>query len=231
MFFISRSIIFKSLINALLLGLIIVLGVFMTLLVSKILSNTILKGESSMFILELPPYRKPQIKKIIIRSLLDRTIFVLGRALIIAAPMGLIIYLLTNINISGVSLLSHLSNILNPVGKFIGLDGVILTAFLLGIAANEIVVPIMLMIYISNSYLIDITNLDYMKQVLLSNNWSIVTAICFLVFVLFHFPCSTTLLTIKKETGSIKWTVVSAFLPLFIGFILCFIIYHISLLF
>ena len=231
MLVISRSIILKSCLNALLLGLIIVLGVFMTLVVSKILSTTILKGESSLFILELPPYRKPQIKKLIIRSLLDRTIFVLGRALVVAAPMGLIIYLLNNISIDGINILVYLSNIINPIGKFMGLDGVILVAFILGIGANEIVVPIMLMIYISNSYLIDINDLDYMKSILVQNNWTIVTAICFLIFVLFHFPCSTTLLTIKKESGSIKWVLLSILIPLVIGIVLCSLIYHISLLF
>ena len=231
MFFVSRSIILKSLLNALLLGLIIIIGVIITFIISNILSKTILKGQPSLFILELPPYRKPQIKKIIIRSLLDRTIFVLGRALIVAAPMGLIIYLLTNIDINNASLLVHLSNFLNPIGKFIGLDGVILVAFILGIAANEIVIPIMLMIYMSSSYLIDITNLDYMKDILIKNNWTVITALCFLIFVLFHFPCSTTLLTIKKETQSIKWTLIAFILPFIIGIILCSLIYHISLLF
>lgn len=231
MFFVSRSIILKSFLNALLLGLIIVFGIFVTLVVSRILSKTLLKGESSLFVLELPPYRKPQIKKLIIRSLLDRTIFVLGRALIVAAPMGLVIYLLNNLNINGISILVYLSNLINPIGKFMGLDGVILIAFILGMAANEIVVPIMLMIYISNSYLIDISNLDYMKEILINHNWTIVTALCFLVFVLFHFPCTTTILTIKKETGSVKWTILSIVLPLIIGTLICSIIYHLSLLF
>lgn len=231
MFFISRNIILKSLLNATILALIIVLGIFMTLLISKILSKTILKGVPSLFILELPPYRKPQIIKVIVRSLFDRTLFVLGRSLIIAAPMGILIYLLTNININDTSLLIHISNFLNPVGKFIGLDGVIITGFIIGIAANEIVVPIIMMIYISNSYLIDITNLNTMKQILINNNWTIVTAICFLIFVLFHFPCSTTLLTIKKETGSIKWVLLSILIPLFIGIIMCSFVYHLSLLF
>lgn len=231
MFFVSRNIILKSLLNASILALIIILGIFMTLVVSKILSKTILRGLPSLFILELPPYRKPQITKVIIRSLLDRTLFVLGRALIIAAPMGIIIYLLTNININDVSLLTHMSNILNPVGQFMGLDGVILTGFILGVAANEIVVPIIMMIYISNSYLIDINNLTTMKQILLNHHWTIITAICFIIFVVFHFPCSTTILTIKKETGSLKWTILSIILPLFIGVVMCSIIYHISLLF
>lgn len=231
MFFISRNIIIKSLLNAGILALIIIIGVFITLIVSKILSKTILKGVPSLFILELPPYRKPQISKIIVRSIFNRTLFVLGRALMIAAPMGIIIYLLTNININNNSLLIHMSNILNPIGKTIGLDGVILTGFILGIAANEIVVPIIMMIYISNSYLMDITNLNTMKQILVNNHWTMITAICFLIFVLFHFPCSTTLLTIKKETGSLKWTILSILIPLVIGIILCFIVYHLSLLF
>lgn len=230
-FLIGKNVIFKSLLSALFLTLIIIIGIFMTFLVSNILSKTILKGNQSLFILELPKYRKPQIGKLLIRSLLDRTIFVLGRSILVAAPMGLFIYILNNIKVFDISLLKHFSNFLNPLGNFIGLDGVILCGFLLGIVANEIVIPIILMIYLSNSYLIDISNLSYIKEILLNNNWTIITAICFLIMMLFHFPCTTTILAIKRETNSIKWTLLSIFIPLLIGIILCFLIYHLSLLF
>lgn len=204
--------------------LIIVLGISLTFLVSYILSKTILKGYPTSFTLELPPYRKPQIGKVIIRSIFDRTIFVLGRSIIVAAPAGALIWLLANINISGDSLLVYISNFLNPFGNMLGLDGVILLAFILGFPANEIVIPIMLMCYLQNSSLIEFENLHTIKNILLDNGWTIKTAICMLIFTLCHFPCSTTCLTIKKETGSWKWTLLAMVLPTIIGIILCFLI-------
>ena len=227
-FFIGvSSSVFNSFLSILLLTIIILISIFMTFIVSKILSITILKGIQSSFILELPPYRKPLFFKVIIRSIFDRTLFVLGRAVIVSIPAGLIIWLLNNIYISDMNILNHLSNILNNFGLLLGMDGVILLAFLLGFPANEIVIPIMLMIYMSNNSLIDISNLNVLKNILVSNGWTFITAISVLIFTLFHFPCSTTLLTIKRETNSIKWTIISFIIPLIIGIVLCFIVSNI----
>lgn len=224
MFFIIESKFFNSIINVLILTLAILLSIFITFIVSKILSKTILKGIPSFFTLELPPYRKPQVVKVIVRSILDRTLFVLGRAVLISIPAGVIIWLCANITIGGETLISIISNFLDPFGKLIGLDGVIVFAFILGFPANEIVIPIIMMSYLSNSTIIDISNLNVVKDILTSNGWTITTAICIIIFILFHFPCSTTVLTIKKETGSLKWTILSFLLPLVIGISLCFII-------
>ena len=224
MFFIIESKLFNSLLSVAILTLLILLSVFATLIISKILSKTILKGMPSFFTIELPPYRKPSIIKVIIRSIFDRTLFVLGRAVIVAIPAGVVIWLCANINIGGNSIISIFSDFLNPVGIILGMDGIILLAFILGFPANEIVIPIMMMGYLSNSHLIDISSLSTMKTILLSNGWTIKTALCTLIFILFHFPCSTTILTIKKETGSIKWTILSFILPLLIGIVLCLLI-------
>ena len=224
MFFIIESKFFNSIINVLILTLAILLSIFITFIVSKILSKTILKGIPSFFTLELPPYRRPQVVKVIVRSILDRTLFVLGRAILISIPAGVIIWLCANITIGGETLISIISNFLDPFGKLIGLDGVIVLAFILGFPANEIVIPIIMMSYLSNSTIIDISNLNVAKDILTSNGWTITTAICIIIFILFHFPCSTTVLTIKKETGSLKWTILSFLLPLVIGISLCFII-------
>ena len=224
MFFIIESKFFNSIINVLILTLAILLSIFITFIVSKILSKTILKGIPSFFTLELPPYRRPQVVKVIVRSILDRTLFVLGRAILISIPAGVIIWLCANITIGGETLISIISNFLDPFGKLIGLDGVIVLAFILGFPANEIVIPIIMMSYLSNSTIIDISNLNVVKDILTSNGWTITTAICIIIFILFHFPCSTTVLTIKKETGSLKWTILSLLLPLVIGISLCFII-------
>ena len=224
MFFIIESKIFNSFINVLILTLLILISIFITLIVSKILSITILKGFPSFFTIELPPYRKPSIIKVIIRSILDRTLFVLGRAVVVAIPAGILIWTFANVSIGNSSIINILSNILNPIGAILGMDGVILLAFILGFPANEIVIPIMMMTYLSNSHLVDISNIHTMKSILLSNGWTIKTAICTLIFILFHFPCSTTLLTIKKETNSTKWMLISFILPLLIGIALCLIV-------
>lgn len=217
----TKSNIFHSFLNVCLLTCVILSGIIITFIVSRILSKTILRGIPSFFILELPPYRKPQIGKIIIRSIFDRTIFVLGRAIFIAIPSGLLIWILANISINNINILGHLSNLFNNYGLLLGMDGVILLAFLLAFPANEIVMPIMLMIYTSKSTLVDISNINTLKEVLINNNWNYITAISVLIFTLFHFPCSTTLLTIKKETNSIKWTIIAFFLPFIIGMLLC----------
>lgn len=230
-FSITSNTVLNTTINVLLLTFVIIFAVFITFIVSKILSKTILKGRNSFFVLELPPYRKPQIIKVLIRSLIDRTLKILLRSIVVAAPAGLIIWLLTNINIGSFNILSHISNFLNPLGLLIGLDGVILASFLLGFPANEIVLPIIIMGYMSSSVMIDISDLNIIKDLFINNGWNIVTAICMIIFVVFHFPCSTTMITIYKETKSIKWTLLSFLLPLFIGVILCMLVNFISLIF
>ena len=219
MFFAAES----SSIAVLILTGVIIGGVMLTFLMSKFLSVTLLKGTPSSFMLELPPYRRPQIGKIIVRSVLDRTLFVLGRAVAVAAPSGAAIWLLSNINIEGVSLLTHLSLFLDPVGNFFGMDGAILLAIILGFSANEIVVPLIMMIYMSNGTITEYESLASLKEIFTANGWTAATAVCTIIFMVCHFPCSTTLLTIKKETGSCKWTALAFFLPLVTGLLLCFI--------
>ena len=205
----------------------IIFSILITLIISKILSKTILKGEQSSFTLELPPYRKPKILKTIIRSILDRTIFVLGRAIYITIPAGIIIWFLTNTNINNIPILSYIINFLEPLGTLIGLDGTILTAFIIGLPANEIVIPIMLMSYQELNTLIDYNSASELNSLLKAQGWTIITAISFIIFTICHFPCGTTLLTIKKETNSMKWTIVSILIPTIIGISLCFIISNI----
>ncbi len=224
MFFITSKGIGSSLLSSGILLLTILSGIIMTLIVSKILSLTILKGIPSSFTLELPPYRKPQFTKVIVRSVLDRTLFVLGRACMVAVPSGLIIWLLANTDINGISLLSYCSEFLDPFGQFIGLDGVILLAFILGFPANEIVVPIIIMTYLAEGSILELSDLNELRELFINNGWDISTAVCMLIFTLFHFPCSTTCLTIKKETGSIKWTLTAFILPVAVGIILCSIV-------
>lgn len=212
---------FSDLAKTLILTLVIVFGVVMTFAVTRILSDTLLKGETSSFTLELPPYRKVQIGKVIVRSVFDRTLFVLGRAVCVAAPFGIVIFLLSNIEISGVSVLSHVAGFLDPIGKFIGLDGVILLSFILAFPANEIVLPVMLMTYMQRSLLVPVGDLSFMKTLLVSNGWSVTTALCVLIFTLFHWPCSTTLITVWKETKSVKWTLAAFLVPTVTGVALC----------
>lgn len=200
---------------------VIIIGVIVTLIVSKLLSKTILKGMPSSFMLELPPYRTPQFGKILVRSIFDRTLFVLGRAVSIAIPAGIIIWLFANINISGISLLTHVANFLDPFAKLMGLDGYILTAFILALPANEIVLPIILMSYTAGGSLMQIDDLSNISNILIGNGWTILTAINVMLFCLMHFPCSTTLITIKKESGSLKWTALAFLIPTFLGIIAC----------
>ena len=200
---------------------VILLGIMMTLLISKLLSKTILNGERTSFVLELPPYRKPQIIKVITRSIFDKTLFVLGRAIAVAAPAGIVIWLMSNITISDINLLTYVANFLNPFAELMGLDGYILTAFILGLPANEIVLPLILMSYLSNGELIDIENISKIGEILKQNGWTILTAINVMIFSLLHFPCSTTLITIKKETGSLKWAVLAFIIPTLCGIAVC----------
>lgn len=221
----------NSLLTALILMLVILLGIFATMGVSKLLSLTLLRGEASSFTLELPPYRSPQIGKIIVRSILDRTLFVLGRAVVVAAPAGLIIWLLANIEVGNTSLISYATNFLDPFARILGMDGIILAAFILGFPANEIVIPIMIMLYTNTGVLTDADSLSQMLSLFTANGWTVTTALCVIVFYLMHFPCSTTCISIYKETKSLKWTLVSFFTPLLCGFLLCFIISTVSNIF
>lgn len=218
---------YNSIISSLILTLVILIGIFMTFIVSKFLSKTFLRGTPSSFTLELPPYRKPQVLKVIIRSIFDKTLKILGRALVVAFPAGIIIWIFSNVSINGISILNHCTTLLDPFGKLIGLDGTILMGFILGFPANEIVMPIILMGYLSSSNMTEFNNLVEIKQILTNNGWTISTAICMVIFTLMHFPCSTTCLTIKKETNSYKWTFISFILPTIIGITLCFIVSHI----
>ena len=213
-----------SLFSALLLTGFILLSFGMSFFASWLLSHTVLKGVPSFFTLELPPYRRPQAGKVLVRSLLDRTLFVLGRAVTAAAPAGLLIWLLANITIGGTSLLSLLAGFLDPAGRLLGLDGVILMAFLLGFPANEIVLPIILMAYLETGTLVSMEDSAFLYNLLTAHGWTVRTAVCMAVFSLFHWPCATTCLTIKKETGSLKWTAVSILLPAAAGCILCMMI-------
>lgn len=208
--------------TALCITLLIILGVIVTLLVSYTLSKTMLKGVTSTFTLELPPYRVPQIGRVIYTSIVDRTIFVLGRAVTVAIPAGIVIWICANVYIGDFSILVHIANFLNPLAQLIGLDGFILLAFILGFPANEIVIPILLMCYLSTGSMIELDNLE-LGKVLIENGWTYLTALNVMLFSLLHWPCATTLLTIKRETGSLKWTAVGFLLPTLIAFIVCFL--------
>ncbi len=212
----------QSVISTLVLTGVIVLGVAVTLLVSRILSKTLLKGMPSSFNLELPPYRRPQIGRIIVRSIFDRTLFVLRRAVIVAAPAGLIIWLLANTYAGGSSLLSLCAGFLDPFAKLIGMDGYILMAFILGFPANEIVIPIIIMSYSSSGMLTDYGSLTALRSLFISHGWTWVTAVCVMLFSLMHWPCGTTCMTIRRETQSAKWTLLAAAIPTAAGFIACF---------
>ena len=215
---------FNSIFSTLILLLVIITSVMATLLVTKCLSKTLLKGVPSSFALELPPYRKPQIGKVVIRSIFDRTIFVLLRSLAVAAPAGVLIWCMANLTINDISLLNYCTSFLDPFARIIGLDGVILMAFILGFPANEIVIPIIIMSYMSGGSLVEYESLIELKTLLVNNGWTITTAICTMLFTIFHFPCGTTCLTIKKETGSAKWTFVSFVLPTLLGIASCFVV-------
>ena len=214
----------QSLAATLAMVLVILLGIFMTLFISKLLSKTILKGMPSSFTLELPPYRKPQVGKILVRSLLDRTLFVLGRAVAIAAPAGIVIWVMANIVVGDASLLTHSALFLEPFAKLIGMDGYILMAFILGLPANEIVVPIIIMSYMASNSMLELDTLGELKELLIANGWTLLTAINVMLFSLMHFPCGTTLWTIRKETQSKKWTFLSFLIPTVTGITVCFIV-------
>jgi len=203
---------------------VVLIGVFFTLLMSWLLSKTMLKGEASAFTLELPPYRRPNIGRILYTSLIDRTLFVLWRAIQTAAPAGAIIWILGNINLAGVSLAQHIANFLNPVGWLIGLDGVILLAYIIAIPANEIVVPTMMMVYMGTGMMTDIPTFDALRSLLVDGHgWTMLTAVNLMLFSLLHNPCATTIITIYKETGSKKWATVSVVITLGVAFLVTFL--------
>lgn len=212
---------FISLKTALIISMIIIFSIILTLIVSKILSQTILKGAQSFFILELPPYRTPKFSQIFIRTLFDKTFFVLLRAIVVAIPAGIFIWLSANLKLGSLTIMQNLINFLDPLGKIMHLDGTILSAFLLGMPANEIVFPLIIMGYEKNCALTPIENFSNIKEILISNGWQLRTIISTIIFYLSHFPCTTTLLTIKKETGSFKWTAIAFILPVLLGFLLC----------
>jgi ferrous iron transport protein B len=203
---------------------IVVLGVIFTLVVSWALSRTILRGEASAFTLELPPYRRPGIMRILYTSLIDRTLFVLWRAVLTAAPAGAVIWLLANISAGGTNLATHISNALDPLGWAIGLDGVILLAYIIAIPANEIVVPTMLMVYMAQGMMTDIGSLDELRRLLVDEHgWTMLTAVNLMLFSLLHNPCATTIITIYKETLSVRWAAIGALMPLSLAFAVTFL--------
>ncbi len=209
----------------------VLLGITVTFITSWALSHTILKGEPSSMTLELPPYRKPQLGAILYRSIIDRTIFVLMRAVTVAAPAGALTWLLGNIFIGDLSIISHCANFLAPLGHAIGLDGFILMAFILGLPANEIVIPILIMAYMSSGYMLEFASLEELRNLFLANGWTWLTAVNTMLFSLLHWPCATTLISLKKETGSSKWTGVAFLLPTVIAFTVCFMIAQIAYFF
>ena len=220
----GRAGLLASLEGAALLLATLVLGVAGTLASSRLLSATVLKGMPTSFALELPPFRKPRVGEVIVRSVLDRTLFVLGRAVAVAAPAGAVIWLMANVTVGDASLLAHCTGFLDPFARFFGLDGVILMAFVLGWPANEIVLPVMLMAYLATGSLVEFDDLAALSRLLTEQGWTWVTAVCTMLFSLFHWPCSTTCLTIYKETGSAKWTALAIALPTGLGLGLCLIV-------
>ncbi len=230
MFFVGANGIIGSFLSSLILTAVIVFSVFITFFATKFLSKTVFKGLSSSYTLEMPPYRKPKIGSVIVRSIFDRTLFVLGRSVAVAVPAGIIIWLVANLKIDGITILAHLSEFLDPFAYILGLDGVILLAFILGFPANEIVLPLAIMAYLSSGSIAEVASTEQMRQILVSNGWNAVTAISVIIFCLMHWPCSTTVLTIKKETGSLKWALFSILFPTALGIIFCMIIKFISYL-
>ena len=220
-FLVSGSGLIGGIYSALILALIIVFSLALTLFLSNILSKTLLKGESSHYILELPPYRKPQISKVIVNSVLNRTLLVLFRAVAVAFPAGIIIWLLANVSVGEVSILNYVTSLFRPLGEFMGMDGETLSAFFLGIPANEIVLPITLMSYLGAGEMVSIENTTIIGEILKNNGWTSLTAICYIIFSVVHFPCATALLTIYKETKSFKWSVLAFVIPTVLGVVLC----------
>jgi ferrous iron transport protein B len=222
-----------GLISALAVVGIAMLGVILTFVVSWFLTRSVLKGEVSSFSLELPPYRPPRILQTIYTSLIDRTIYVLWRAIVFAAPAGAVIWAVANITIAGQSLAEYIINALNPLGILIGLNGVILLAYIIAIPANEIVIPTVLMLTVlmtgvshagAGAGVMFETDLESTRAILVAGGWTLLTGVNLMLFSLIHNPCSTTLYTMYKETGSRKWTALAAILPLVMGFVVTFMV-------
>lgn len=220
-FLVSGNGVVKGFYSAFILALIIVLSLALTLLVSNVLSKTLLKGEPSHYILELPPYRKPQISKVIVNSVLNRTVMVLFRAVAVAFPAGIVIWLLANTIIGGMNVLDWVNSFFEPLGKLMGMDGETLSAFFLGVPANEIVLPLVLMSYLGAGEVSSIENTALIGDVLINNGWTRLNAICYIIFSVVHFPCATALITIFKEVKSAKWTFLAFLLPTVLGVLLC----------
>lgn len=214
----------NPILGSLILVLVILFSIIVTLLVTKILSITLLKGSPSSFTLELPPYRKPEIFKTIVRSVFDRSFVILGKSLTIALPAGILIYLLANLHINNITILTHITALLDNFARIFGLDGVILTSFILGLPANEIVIPIMIMGYSNLSVITNYTSLDTLKELFILNGWNNITCLSTIIFTLLHFPCATTLVTIYKETNSKKWVILSILIPFSLGLFFAYII-------
>jgi ferrous iron transport protein B len=213
---------YETLVAAGVITALVLVGIAITFAVSWALSHTVLKGEPSAMVLELPPYRKPQVGPVIYRSMIDRTLFVLRRAVIMAAPAGAITWILGNTYIGDMSIIGHLASWLQPPAYAIGLDGFILLAFILGLPANEIVVPILLMSYLSSGLMLEFDSLEELRAILANNGWTWLTAVCTMLFCLLHWPCTTTLLSAYKESGSLKWTFAAFAIPTAIAFAVCF---------
>ena len=223
-FFIPVGSVASGFVSAGILTLVILTAVAVSFLATFILSHTVLKGAPSSYILEMPPYRKPKIGSVIVRSVFDRTLFVLGRAVSVAIPAGIIIWVMANVTVGDKTILGITSEFLDPFARLLGLDGVLLIAFILGFPANEIVLPVAVLAYCSGGVIGELPALSQLQDILISNGWTLNTAICTVIFSLFHWPCSTTVLTVKKETGSIKWAVFSAVYPTLIGVVICMLI-------
>ena len=221
----SVSVTLGSLIATLGVAGMVVFGIAVTLFVSWLLSKTLLKGEPSSFTLELPPYRKPQVGQVLIRSVMDRTIFVLSRAVVIAAPAGGLVWIMANTTTGDTTILAATANWLEPFAGLMGLDGYILMAFILGLPANEIVFPILIMSYVSGDTMVQMESLADLHHLLIDQHgWTWLTGLCTVIFALCHWPCGTTLFTIQKEQQNWRWTLLAAVIPAGIGIIICIII-------
>ncbi|MCJ7635354.1 ferrous iron transport protein B [Candidatus Bathyarchaeota archaeon] len=214
----------SSLVASIMLVAVTLVGMLMTFIISAFLSHTLLRGESSFFVLEMPSYRRPNFSRVIYTSFIDRAIRVLYRAVVWAAPAGAVIWILGNSYVGGESLMAYAANALSPIGLLIGLDGIILLAYIIAIPANEIVIPTIIMGYMGTGMITQLQSSAQLHALFVSHGFNIVTAICLMLFSVLHYPCSTTTYTIWKETKSAKWTILSNIIPLTVAFIICFIV-------
>ena len=215
----------SSILSAFILLGFILLGILLTFMITYLLNKTILKNEETIFIMELPSFRKPKIIKSCLFAWKEKALSVLKRAVVVSFPAGIIIYLLANIYISNLSIMEHIILLIDPFGRLVGLDGTILFSFLLGMPANEIVLPVLLLGYKGSGVIAEYASIDVLKQILIMNHWNVITGINFLILMLCHFPCATTLLTIKKETNSWFYTSLAFIIPTITGLFLCFLLH------